>query len=164
MRTTLGVLITIGLVALLAFAAAQLSPCPTQDPKATEPTATTASPADRGPSSEPVATSSKGTLFTSDPKASDSVKPGSSRNDTSWEFLWLKANVTSVHYNLNQKAKSADSSADTWSRIFHEPAPFRDLDGLYFCGPTQTFEVRVADSRDWSLVYVGTVNGVEPCK
>lgn len=164
MRTTTGVLLTLGFLGLLALAAAQIGPSPSSSPTDAAPAQTSSSIASTGgPSSEPVATSSKGTLFTSDPKASDSVKPASSRSDTDWQYLWLKASVVGVHFNLNQKAKNADSGADNWTRIFHEPAPFRDLDGIYFCGPVNTFDVKVADSRDWSLVYTGTLNGVPPC-
>jgi hypothetical protein len=142
-------LFTIGQVVQEPGAAAAESPSP--------------SPSSEGPKQEPSRTSDKGTIFSQNETSRDAIKPSSGRSDVSWEHLWLKSSVAGTHYNLNQKAKPQDSDATTWSRIFHEPAPFRDLDGLYFCGPESTMEIRIADSRDWTLVYVGTIEQVQPC-
>lgn len=88
------------------------------------------------------------------------------REDTEWGAgrIYVKAAIPGVHYNLNQPAKSWDSSADSWSLVFHLEAPFRAEDQLWICGPQESFGFQVYDAQQDLLLYDDLVTEVQPCE
>lgn len=92
------------------------------------------------------------------------LKSDSSREDIEWGEIYLKADGKGIHYNLNQPANSADSLADNWTLIFAFKAPFRAEDILYFCGPVESFNIQLIDSKTQTLLYDDIISKVQQCK
>lgn len=80
-----------------------------------------------------------------------------------WQSVEIRATITGVHFNINQDAKRQDSSADTWTQVFHLNAPFRDEDYVSFCGPQTTITIQVRDRNYAQTIHEGTLTQVPPC-
>lgn len=81
-----------------------------------------------------------------------------------WQRVEIRATILGVHFNINQQARSYDSSADDWTGVFHLNAPFRSEDYVSFCGPQSSITIHVRDNTGSKpTVYEGTITEVPPC-
>lgn len=82
---------------------------------------------------------------------------------TTWAETYVKATAPGFHFNINQAARLADSSATTWAPVFSYPIPIDAGQVLYFCGPTPTVGVQVYAVDVDALLFNDTLEDVPPC-
>lgn len=93
------------------------------------------------------------------------IRPNQNVTDYEWYNVEIRALITGVHFNLNQPARTYDSSADTWSRVFTaKGATFTTNDYIAFCGPQSSFTIQARDKDTFNGVGEATLIGVTKCK
>ena len=151
MRATLAVLLIVAAVTVgIAFGGAQLIEDQAQ-PQPARPQPTT--------SGDPPPPPEDGYLK----QDNGTVRPTMTLEDYDWQRVQIRATILGVHFNINQPAKSYDSSADTWSRVFTVGIPFKQGDYVAFCGPQSSITIDVRDTESLQIIHTGTITGVPSC-